>query len=335
MITIGVDGLLLKKVDTFLAAHANKISETDYQLNNCRFQYGYSDEVDLMGIFNTPSQELILPSHVPVVAFMMEPGHSIYHPWMYQQLDQYDWVLSPMMEANLAHAQKSHGFLGWHLQKPLKEIQSLKPNQLNKPEPLSIVITDKTDYPGHVDRLRWLAAVLNELQSYPLFGQGFNPTETKWEMHAPFKYSVVLENSCQPDYITEKILDAFLCYTVPIYRGCTNIQDYFPPDSLIDVTQLTPTRARERIKKVLSDPKDYQRRLPALKKAHDIVVNEFNPLAKLTALAHQHIGLHRKRNNIQPIEPPSWLTTPYRIWNTYWNRVRVSRQLRYLHRYGT
>jgi hypothetical protein len=242
-------------------------------------------------------------------------------------------VYRPIANTNLPQLVESHGYLGWHIQKPYQQIKSLKPTDLNKTQPLSIVITDKTDYPGHVDRLRWLASTLKDLNSYPLFGKGFHPTETKWEMHAPFKYSVVLENSCQPDYITEKILDAFLCYTVPIYRGCTNIQDYFPPDSLIDVTQLTPTLARERIKKVLSDPKDYQRRLPALKKARDIVVNDFNPLAKLTELAHQPIGLHRKRNKIRPIEPPSWLTTPYRIWNTYWNRFRVSRQLRSLRRY--
>ena len=35
------------------------------------------------------------------------------------------------------------------------------------------------------------------------------------------------------NYWTEKIADVFLGYTCPIYHGCSNIQDFFDPSSLI------------------------------------------------------------------------------------------------------
>jgi hypothetical protein len=35
------------------------------------------------------------------------------------------------------------------------------------------------------------------------------------------------------NYWTEKLADAFLGFSVPIYHGCPNIADYFPKDSMI------------------------------------------------------------------------------------------------------
>jgi hypothetical protein len=46
-------------------------------------------------------------------------------------------------------------------------------------------------------------------------------------------FSIVIENSCERNYFTEKIIDAFLTYTVPIYIGCINIGDYFDNRGII------------------------------------------------------------------------------------------------------
>lgn len=51
----------------------------------------------------------------------------------------------------------------------------------------------------------------------------------------PYKYSMVLENSQQPNYWTEKLADAYLAWCVPLYWGCPNLSDYFDPRTYREV----------------------------------------------------------------------------------------------------
>lgn len=46
-------------------------------------------------------------------------------------------------------------------------------------------------------------------------------------------FSICIENSSNNGYFTEKILDAFLSYTIPIYWGCPDIGNYFNIDGVI------------------------------------------------------------------------------------------------------
>jgi Glycosyltransferase family 10 (fucosyltransferase) C-term len=39
-------------------------------------------------------------------------------------------------------------------------------------------------------------------------------------------FHIAIENTIQKDYFSEKILDCFNGYSVPIYRGCTNLEDH-------------------------------------------------------------------------------------------------------------
>ena len=42
----------------------------------------------------------------------------------------------------------------------------------------------------------------------------------------------MLENSEQPNYWTEKLADAYLSWSFPIYWGCPNILDFFDKESI-------------------------------------------------------------------------------------------------------
>jgi hypothetical protein len=48
-----------------------------------------------------------------------------------------------------------------------------------------------------------------------------------------FLYHVCIENTSNPNYFTEKILDCFLHGAMPIYYGCPNIGEYFNTDGII------------------------------------------------------------------------------------------------------
>jgi hypothetical protein len=50
---------------------------------------------------------------------------------------------------------------------------------------------------------------------------------------APYRYHLVLENSECPHFWTEKLADAYLGYSLPIFSGCRNVTDYFPERSMV------------------------------------------------------------------------------------------------------
>jgi len=123
------------------------------------------------------------------------------------------------------------------------------------------------DLPGH--RKRW--AFLEHIQQngsldIDLFGRAVQFIEDKWDGLAPYKYSLAIENSSSPDYWTEKIADCFLSWSVPIYYGCTNLEDYFPSDSFIRISIDPPAKGLESVKTIL-ERDNWEKRIPALKEA--------------------------------------------------------------------
>jgi hypothetical protein len=51
--------------------------------------------------------------------------------------------------------------------------------------------------------------------------------KTKWDLFCDSQFHLAIENSRQQNYFTEKLCDALITYTIPIYYGCPNISDYF------------------------------------------------------------------------------------------------------------
>ena len=91
----------------------------------------------------------------------------------------------------------------------------------------SIISSGKTDLVGHKLRHQVIAWLKYESYEVDVLGGGYNPFEYKQEGLLPYTYSVVIENVQELDYFTEKLLDCFLCGTIPIYWGAPNIGHYF------------------------------------------------------------------------------------------------------------
>lgn len=79
---------------------------------------------------------------------------------------------------------------------------------------------------------------------FNLFGSGWSgknyrgTVESKWVTYSQHKFCFAYENMThQRGYVTEKIFDAFVGGTVPVYLGATNITDYVPANCFIDRTQ--------------------------------------------------------------------------------------------------
>lgn len=156
---------------------------------------------------------------------------------------------------------------------------------LDKVHPLSVICSTKGLTPDHRARLRFVERLKNHFgDRLHWYGNGVNPIPEKWDGLAPYRFSIVLENHQAPQVLTEKILDAFLCLTVPIYWGDPELGELFPRDSYlrIDVTDLQ--RSIEVIESALADGTD-ERATRALIKARDTVLEELNFLHRIIVIA--------------------------------------------------
>ena len=55
------------------------------------------------------------------------------------------------------------------------------------------------------------------------------------KIYKNYKFTIVIENTQEPEYFSEKILIPLLCGSIPIYLGCLNIDNYFK-DYIIHLT---------------------------------------------------------------------------------------------------
>ena len=74
------------------------------------------------------------------------------------------------------------------------------------------------------------------------------------------KFNIATENQDMNNMFTEKLLDCFKTLTVPIYYGCTNIEEFFDPRGIIQF------RTIEEFEKIIEDltPEVYDEMLPYL-----------------------------------------------------------------------
>lgn len=90
---------------------------------------------------------------------------------------------------------------------------------VKKSRMVSLIVSSKRDLERHVLRhgtVEWAARNGNDLD---VMGRGHKPFENKSEGLAPYRFSVVVENVQEPNYFTEKLVDAVLSECVPIYWG--------------------------------------------------------------------------------------------------------------------
>lgn len=100
---------------------------------------------------------------------------------------------------------------------------------------LSIIASEKNIAPGH--KLRH--EIINKFRDkIDLYGKGYNPIDTKEPALAPYKFSLIIENSQEDYYFTEKLIDCLRCKTVPIYWGCPSINNFFNGNGILHINSI-------------------------------------------------------------------------------------------------
>jgi len=134
---------------------------------------------------------------------------------------------------------------------------------LTKRHNLSLIASNKRDCEGHILRHDIVDDVRANGLEVSLLGRGYAPFKDKADGLAPYRYSVVIENSQERNYFTEKIVDAVLCETVPIYWGCPNIGDFMDTGGMVICNDDDALHAAIR----RADSAEYETLLPALRRA--------------------------------------------------------------------
>jgi len=131
---------------------------------------------------------------------------------------------------------------------------------VTKTRMISLIASNKRSQEGH--RLRHEVADWANGQGLDLdvMGRGYTPFGAKADGLAPYRYSVVIENVREPNYFTEKLVDAILCRCVPIYWGCPNIGEFFDTSGMI----ICESEAELQTAMKATSAEDYEARAPVL-----------------------------------------------------------------------
>ncbi len=177
-----------------------------------------------------------------------------------------------------AYPHKNRAVLGFD------DFAALSPASMRKTKLLSIVCSKKAMTPGHRRRLETLEKLKAHFgDQLDVFGNGFADVPDKWSAIADYKYHLAIENSAFPHYWTEKIADAFLGLSMPLYWGCPNIADYFPRDSFRLIDRDNPAAAIHSIEAAIRDDA-FGCSLNAIVEARRRLLFEFNVFPTLVRI---------------------------------------------------
>ena len=146
----------------------------------------------------------------------------------------------------------------------------------DKTKLISVITSSKAFSKGHQKRIDFVAKLKERYgDMIDVYGRGINDFKDKWDVLAPYKYHIVIENSQSDHYWTEKLSDCYLAGTYPIYYGCTNVESYFPEDgvTIIDIDDFE--KSFETIDKVIADDV-YQSKIDVLTHCRDLVLDDYN-----------------------------------------------------------
>lgn len=192
-----------------------------------------------------------------------EPPVGVRRPYDQTFVDQFAAVLT--CHRSLRHADARFGQQGhpWFVGRSLDQLDEAPTPP--KSQQLVIITSDKAFSPAHRARLEFALALKDHFGADArLVGRGIEDFDDKWDVLAPARYAVAVENGVFDDWVTEKLPDCFLAGAFPLYHGAPNVSRYFPDASYEPVDVLDPVGACRVIERLLTDESHYERSLPHL-----------------------------------------------------------------------
>ena len=251
-------------------------SENEFASQGIRFFFNRSGKADLVVVLNT----VTTPHWVSVprgnlIKVLQEPliHNPLTHLFTYWHSGIYDQILTHTPDPQDSRQVRSLPCTGSFVDPTALRKQPFE----QKKFPLSIVASTLSGLPGHKNRLEFINKLLTR---YPdlnahTFGKGRKQELVrKIDGLHDYRFSIAIENSCIPSYITEKFYDCIIAGCVPLYYGAPNISEYFPIDSYIPL----PINDIEECFQIINElsESDYERRIPALIEARNLIREKYS-----------------------------------------------------------
>ena len=178
---------------------------------------------------------------------------------------------------------------------------------------LSVISSNKAFTQGHIDRLRFVEKLKQHFgDKVDVFGRGENPFDDKWDVVAPYKYHIVIENSSDLYYWTEKLGDCYLAGAFPLYHGCRNITDYFPRQAFEPIDIRRPEQAIAIIESQINSNR-YEASIQQLEECRQKMLQEWNLFEFIVGFCDKlNPDMPKKMVTIQPCKSSS-------NWHNLWN----------------
>jgi len=135
---------------------------------------------------------------------------------------------------------------------------------------MSIMVSEKAALEGHIYRHKLINKILETDLPIDIYGRGAKYFEYLMdsrvkgtfdgkEPYENYQFHICIENTKSNHYFSEKITDALICGTTPVYLGCRNIDMYFPGNLLVLSGDLS--KDIELLKKIHSNPENYKKKI--------------------------------------------------------------------------
>lgn len=201
----------------------------------------------------------------------------------------------------------------------------------DKKKLISVITSNKAFTQGHIDRIRFVSKLKEHFgDQIDIFGRGYNTFGDKWDVLADYKYHIVIENSSQSYYWTEKLSDTFLAECYPFYHGCTNVDDYFPRESYTPIDISKPDEAVRIIDEAIAR-NAYEKSKDVLRQCKDMCLNKYNMFEYIACLCDNlDASLPKKEVTIMPCHSSDHVINLWRylVMRTYykWKNRIVNRK---------
>ena len=289
-----------------------------------QFTFDPVDECDYLIMLNNQMKKDVTVKcpRENVWAIMQEPYMKGHTDWMVEGHSAFAQVLTHHLPSTDHKYILSHPADPWHVQKNYDQlVGSTIPDKVRS---ISWIAGNPTDLPGHRKRSEFLEFVRKDASiDIDYFGRAIRFIEDKWDGLASYKYSVVIQNSSSSDYWTDVVADSFLSGTVPIYYGCTNLEDYFPADAFIRIDITQPKLSLKKLQS-LTEEDDWNKRLPSLQKARDLVLHRYQFFPHIVRLIRQQAA---KPGRKEKITIPAYKRSPRALIYRMMYKIRKNLKL--------
>jgi hypothetical protein len=153
----------------------------------------------------------------------------------------------------------------------------------------SFLVSEKQWWQGHVFRHAVYPRLGATVGCIPVVKHRAPPHMTsgpRAQMIATSQYCITVECVQYTDLFTEKITDCFLTRTIPLYRGCPTIQQYFNMDGVIRF------QTYEELVRELSalTPESYAQRADAIEDNYQRALEYKNVCSRVDKIVAEHVG---------------------------------------------